>query len=274
MASKKEEFLANITNKQKFIYRLANCLKTAGHECIHADSDADFVIVQTAMNKAILKTTYLIGDDTDLLVLLCYHYAVQSQFDIVFMPEPKSSRIKTPARSWSITKLKQKLGEDLCSHLLFHHALLGCDTTSRLFGIGKNASIKLFEKQQSLQMHAEVFMANNSSQQSVVEAGEQILLAVYGGASEASLNVLRYRKFCDKICGKHEVQANSLPPTSASARFHSMRVYHQVQAWKVTQLIITNCYILLVNRTMFIIHKDVFYVNLYACRLCMSSFRL
>jgi hypothetical protein len=31
---------------------------------------------------------------------------------------------------------------------------------------------------------------------------------------------------------KKAIQPKSLPPTSAAAKFHSQRVYHQVQAWK------------------------------------------
>ena len=39
--------------------------------------------------------------------------------------------------------------------------------------------------------------------------------------------------FCKKVAqGKTAVVPESLPPTSDAAKFHSMRVYHQVQVWK------------------------------------------
>ena len=41
MKSKKEEFLSNKTNKQKFIMLLSDCLDQAGCETHHALGDAD-----------------------------------------------------------------------------------------------------------------------------------------------------------------------------------------------------------------------------------------
>ena len=40
----------------------------------------------------------------------------------------------------SIHSAVRKLGMELCENILFIHALLGCDTTSSVFGIGKGAS--------------------------------------------------------------------------------------------------------------------------------------
>ena len=57
-----------------------------------------------------------------------------------FRPEPKSGTCKLP-RCWNIkhTKSSRVLGARVCENILFGHALLGCDTTSRVFGIGKGA---------------------------------------------------------------------------------------------------------------------------------------
>ena len=35
------------------------------------------------------------------------------------------------------------LGPEVCDCMLFVHAILGCDTTSSLYGIGKKISLKL-----------------------------------------------------------------------------------------------------------------------------------
>ena len=40
---------------------------------------------------------------------------------------------------YHINELKIVLGEELCSQLLFLHAYTGCDTTSRIFGVGKKS---------------------------------------------------------------------------------------------------------------------------------------
>ncbi len=43
-------------------------------------------------------------------------------------------------------------------------------------------------------------------------------------------------KFCDKVVTKKShVTAQSLPPTSAACKYHSLRVYYQVQQWKGVQ---------------------------------------
>ena len=34
------------------------------------------------------------------------------------------------------------LGDQICDNVLFAHALLGCDTTSRVFGIGEPEALK------------------------------------------------------------------------------------------------------------------------------------
>ncbi|KAK3747021.1 hypothetical protein QZH41_001488 [Actinostola sp. cb2023] len=88
LKSKKDEFLANKSNKQKFINHLSDRLEMAGCTTDHATSDADLLIVQTTVTSAKCIPTVLVGDDTDLLVLLCYH-ADMNTYDIFFQPEPK-----------------------------------------------------------------------------------------------------------------------------------------------------------------------------------------
>jgi hypothetical protein len=48
-------------------------------------------------------------------------------------------------RIWNIRATKKIIVEDICKHILFLHAILGCDTTSHLYGIGKGASLKMFK---------------------------------------------------------------------------------------------------------------------------------
>ena len=52
------------------------------------------------------------------------------------------------------------------------------------------------------------------------------------GAKEKTLNKLRFSKFCHKVATSTvAVTPESLCPTSDAAGLHSLRVYHQVQAW-------------------------------------------
>ena len=81
---KKEEFLANKENKQKFIHPLGDTLQQSGCSTIHAKGDVDLLIVQAAIQSARSIMTVLVGDGTDLLVLLC-HLADMNANDLFFM---------------------------------------------------------------------------------------------------------------------------------------------------------------------------------------------
>ena len=67
---KKERFLSNKKNKQKFLNQLKRKLLEQGYDVHSAGEDADLLIVLTAVELAENLSTVLIGDDTDLLVLL------------------------------------------------------------------------------------------------------------------------------------------------------------------------------------------------------------
>ena len=143
----KHEFLANTINKQWFINLLATQLQDAGCTVLHATGDADVLIVQTTIESARARNTVLVGDDTDLLVLLWYHLRLDDH-DVFFAPEPKQ-RSQT-RRVWNVKKAKNSLGSKVYTNILFIHAILGCDTTSRLYGIGKPLALKKIVEENSI----------------------------------------------------------------------------------------------------------------------------
>ena len=136
---KKDEFLSNQVNKQKFINLLSENLEHAGYSTCHAKGDA-VMIVDTAITKARGQMTVLIGEDTDLLVLLLYHAKMDAK-ELFFRPEPRQQDM-TVRKLWDMKKTKTVLGRNVTSSILFVHALLGCDTTSRVHGIGKDIALK------------------------------------------------------------------------------------------------------------------------------------
>lgn len=69
---------------------LGDQLEKTGCKVYHAPGDADLLIVQKAVESATKLDTVLVGDDTDLLVLLCFHARLDSH-NIFFRPEPKKS---------------------------------------------------------------------------------------------------------------------------------------------------------------------------------------
>ena len=114
------------------------------------------------------------------------------------------------------------------------HAFLGRDITSHLFGIDKGASLKRFRANITFREYAAVFDAYPATPSDVIAAGEKALVIIYNGKSTDSLDSLRYQHFCDKVASKssQHVKPQSLPPTSAAAKYHSLRVNLQVQQWK------------------------------------------
>ena len=93
------------------------------------------------------------GDNTDLLVLLCYH-ASPVPMPIYLQPRP---RVQRETAFCDIHKLQNHLGDDVCQNILFIHAFFGCDTTSQLLGFVKDITLKIFENSESLRNAASVF---------------------------------------------------------------------------------------------------------------------
>ena len=129
-------------------------------------------------------------------------------------------------------KVKEQLGNDVCHNLLFIHAILGCDTTSRVYGIGKAPALKKYVNSLYFREQAKVFNSP-STVDDVVVAGENALVSLYGGKPGEKLNGMRYQRYCEKLAtNSSQIQPQNLPPTSAAARYHSLRVYLQVKQWK------------------------------------------
>ncbi|CAH3175055.1 unnamed protein product, partial [Porites evermanni] len=86
----------------------------------------------------------------------------------------------------------------------------GCDTTSRVHGIGKAAALKKYANSLHFREQAKVF-----------------------NSPSTKLDGMRYQRYCEKLAtNSSQIQPQNLPPTSAAARHHSLRVYLQVKQWK------------------------------------------
>ncbi|KAJ8892165.1 hypothetical protein PR048_004745 [Dryococelus australis] len=87
---KKDIFLSNKVNKQSFMIYLCNKLGAAGCTTKQAEADADVTIVTGGIASAQKYPTAIIGEDTDLLILLIHDVNIQC-CDIFLFPEPKKS---------------------------------------------------------------------------------------------------------------------------------------------------------------------------------------
>ena len=105
---------------------------------LHAEEDTDVFTAKTACELATTKLVCVIAEDTDILVLLCHHMKENTLRLFILISE--IINLKHP--TWDIKLMCNKLGSWLCNFLHFLHAICGCDTTSRLFWIGKGAVFK------------------------------------------------------------------------------------------------------------------------------------
>ena len=226
--SKKEAFLANSENKQNFILMLRRILDSNGIETKKAPSDADLLPTTTDVQSSITRPTIILGEDTDLLILLLYYYECGSM-QLIFRPNHDKKTVKS--KIWDIGKTTCLLGQKTCKVISVIRAISGCDTTSKLYGVGKRAALKKFMDSQTLKELRDVFL-KISQMEDIIKSGERIITNLYGGVPSESRNVLGYKKFATKVVTSKEViQIHALPPTSKAAVYHDLRVYYQNQIW-------------------------------------------
>ena len=179
-------------------------------------------IVKAAVSMSGYKSTTLIGEDTDLFVLLLYHATLKDSHELYFGSD--KTRDKTKQYVYNINVLKHILGDDLCTDLLFVHAFTGCDTTSRIFGIGKKSVFKNIIKGESVfRTCSKIFCSPDKDRDTVESAGCKAMVSLFNGNQNESLATLRYSSLCNT--------PDRLPPTASATRFHSLRTHYQVMVW-------------------------------------------
>ena len=219
--TKKEEFLSNKHNKQRFTALLSQRLEQTGCEIHQARGDADIIIVETELTSAAKQETVLVGDDTYLLVLLIYH-AKNVRHNVFFRPETRRARQKGN-RCWNIPAMLSLLGNVVTNNIMFLHAILGCDTTSGVYGLGKKLSISKIKSESQFQDQAMVFMSQWANNDVIISTGETALDCLYNRNPHHGINVLRYEKFCVKTATSTvPVQPGALPPTSVQSNNTSL----------------------------------------------------
>ena len=80
-------FLQNTSIKQKIIGLITDKLRQCGCAVVQAENDADVGIFKAAVAVASSKSTTVVGEDTDLLVLLLYYTVVIESFKIYLCKE-------------------------------------------------------------------------------------------------------------------------------------------------------------------------------------------
>jgi len=168
-----QQFLANTHNKSRFISILSEKLTTANIFVKQANNDADVLIIETALEQSNTNKTIVVGEDVDLLIILISRTPIDN---MIYFLKPGKGQTETKIySSQSLTSYSK------CqAHILFLHAITGCDTTSALYQRGKTKVFQSFEKCQDLFDCAEVFKKINSSPDIILTNEIRFFLAMYG----------------------------------------------------------------------------------------------
>ena len=223
-------FLANSANKSGFINFLTTHLQMNGYAVRQSAGDADTLIVATALELAAkMQRVIVVASDTDILVLLTYHWKA-NMAEILMKRESTKSNSSTLV---SIPLVQKTIGSVAVDRLLAIHAISGCDMTSALFGHGKNTAFKKLSAD-GLQQHFSVIKNCEASHEQVGTSGCQLLVALYGGkVGSDSLDRLRYSTYMKLAAtSKTHIMPEQLPPTERAAYFHCLRSHLQVMEWQ------------------------------------------
>ena len=93
VTSSKEVFLANKANKERFIHILGDTSSAPGYGIIYCEGDADVDIAKTAIGMSEQSDVMVIGEDTDLLILLLHYY--NTSLNKIYFRSDRSSKSNT-----------------------------------------------------------------------------------------------------------------------------------------------------------------------------------
>ena len=151
------------------------------------------------------------------------YYADVRSIGLYLKPEPRQ-KTKTP-RIEDIKKSKKVVGEQLCSCILFVHALLGCDTISPVHGSGKPAPLKkiLTSDHYSLALAQTMSRGPGTPKEEIIAADGQVPVCLYNEKHGESLDASCYSCFQEKMArSSKSVEAKNLPPAATAMKY----MYH------------------------------------------------
>ena len=137
---KKQVFLLNPNNKQRFVDLLAGYLRSniQNLDVVQSTCDADLLIVEHGIEAVKEKDAIIVADDTDILVIALHlmHGIRSNSAHNIMIYRPSSHTYV------DLNKVASDWPRIVIDNILAVHAASGCDTTSSLSGIGKTKLIK------------------------------------------------------------------------------------------------------------------------------------
>lgn len=223
-----EDFLSNINNKKLLIQKLSHIFNQDGIEFLQAPEDADVLIVTTAIDKTTeYDEVQIIGEDIDLLVLMTQYGREKNNLYLNKYDRSKKTCIRYNTNSFKYPNLSPIIS--------FLHAFSGCDTTSAIFGKGKEKILKIFEHDVELINRVQAFYQQQVNPDDLWQIALDIISKMYVKkiVPRNKFNLIRLDCF-NKLTS--EIKINKLPPTDLAVKQHAMRVYLQCQHWDLNKL--------------------------------------
>ena len=180
-----EKFLSNTNNKVQLVKKLSQYFKDDGNEVINCSGDADSTICHTALDLATTgeKSVVLVADDTDIFVMLIYHWKSEMK-NIIFYQQKM-------LRGWNIAYLSPRL-DKVKDHILFVYVMTGCGITSAPYGKGKKSFLNRILKSKMLQSLSVTVQDIWAEQTEVGEAAVRCFVEMYtSGKNDGTLTSVR-----------------------------------------------------------------------------------
>ena len=192
----------------------------------HEEADTRMLLHVAYQARHNAKRVIVVSPDTDVFVLLVYHFSHMGVSEVFFKTGRKSTHADL-TRFIPIHNVVCKLNEEQTNILLSVYALTGCDTCCALFGIGKKKAFKtMMTYSAELQGLADIGKEHSLSLTARLACVSFVGL-LYGCNGCWSLNKLRV----NRVLENKKVKPRKLPPTDDSFILHVLRCSYQIMIW-------------------------------------------
>ena len=192
----------------------------------HEEGDA--IVVQQAIHAASVenKTVQVCADDTDIYVILLYHYRLQAL----------QKHMQMVATHGQVTVIDieataKQLGDKVLD-MLPAHTLTGCDQVAMCHGIGKGKMLKSLLAGNSLSLLGEL----TADFDDVLKQATKFTSACYGiSGAVPTMTEARITTWLKKIASTSLTKTpalNSMPPTTSAFAQNVKRAHLQTAIWK------------------------------------------
>ena len=216
-----------VTSKNPVPEQVQHGVRTKKGDLASHYDEADYIMpqqVHSILKKEGKKSVKMLSSDTDVFVLLCFHFTNHWAPKDVYM-DPFSGGSK-------LISIKKSVNAEqhIMPSLVALHAISGCDTVPVMFGIGKVKSLKVVEKVPLVHI-GEV----NAELEEVIDKGKRFVAKCYGQVETRS-SKNRRSIWINKTDGAKKTAKppalQSLQPTDEALEINIKRAHYVAILWK------------------------------------------